>query len=106
MMSSDKRIRIVAGAPAVSAAQTVGDRAKKSSYVLPAARRAVRSRRSVSKRHARCKATLHCLEVVMKLYRLALVAFLIPWNCFDRLAWSDTIDAPNAACAHTVTAPS
>ncbi len=37
----------------------------------------------------------------MKLYRLALVVFLIPWNCFDRLAWSDTVDAPSAACAHT-----
>ncbi len=33
----------------------------------------------------------------MKVYRLAFLAFLSPWNCFDRFAWSDTADAPVAA---------
>ncbi len=33
----------------------------------------------------------------MKLYRLAFVMFLIPWNCFDSFAWSGSVDAPSVA---------
>jgi hypothetical protein len=33
----------------------------------------------------------------MKLYRLAFLALLIPWHCFDSFAWSPPIDAPVTA---------
>ncbi len=33
----------------------------------------------------------------MKVYRLAFLAFLIPWNCFDSFAWSGSVDSPTVA---------